>query len=287
MQNKIYISDLDGTLLDENAQLSDFARKNIINMLDKGINFTVASARNRASLQKILGNIPFRLPVIEINGAYITDYQTGNHLVINQIPNSIITNLCEIITKYNCTPFMSAFDGQKDHLYYEKTLNDGMHWFLNDKTEGHSEHARTDLSNDEVARLTVACLTVIGSYEEIHEIYKEITNSYDDMLDNYFFANPYSPEWQWLTIHSKKANKEIAIKELINLKGFDKKDLTVFGDNINDAGMMKLNSLGSTSIAVGNAIEEIKKLATKTIGPNSEDGVIRYILNDVGIPSIM
>ena len=39
---KIYISDLDGTLLKNNARLSDYSIEKMEYILEKGVNFTVA-----------------------------------------------------------------------------------------------------------------------------------------------------------------------------------------------------------------------------------------------------
>ena len=81
--NKIYISDLDGTLLRDDATISPWSREKLTSLLNDGVNFTIASARSANSTKQILGDLPLTLPVIEINGAFITDYHTYKHLAIN------------------------------------------------------------------------------------------------------------------------------------------------------------------------------------------------------------
>ena len=39
----IYISDLDGTLLRNDAGISAYAKEKVINLLEAGVNFTIAS----------------------------------------------------------------------------------------------------------------------------------------------------------------------------------------------------------------------------------------------------
>ena len=47
--NTLYVSDLDGTLLNSDVKISENS-KNIINtLIDKGMNFTVATARSLVS----------------------------------------------------------------------------------------------------------------------------------------------------------------------------------------------------------------------------------------------
>ena len=65
----LYVSDLDGTLLDRNARLSDITRYGLTRLLDAGLTFTVATARHVSSVRQILEGLPLQLPVISSNGA--------------------------------------------------------------------------------------------------------------------------------------------------------------------------------------------------------------------------
>jgi hydroxymethylpyrimidine pyrophosphatase-like HAD family hydrolase len=57
--------------------------------------------------------------------------------------------------------------------------------------------------------------------------------------------------------------------------GIDKKDVTVFGDNINDLGMFEW---AGTSVAVKNALEEVKQKADIVLPhTNDEDAVAKYL----------
>ena len=85
MKNKLFISDLDGTLLNDNAMLSNFSLKNLNALIEKGLQFTVASARSVIAMQKILKGLKIKLPVIEFNGAFLSDLRTGKHVIVNEI----------------------------------------------------------------------------------------------------------------------------------------------------------------------------------------------------------
>ena len=73
MGNRIYISDLDGTLLRNDATLSDYSKTKIQQLVRNGVHFSVASARSVVAIQKIFDGVKFHLPVIEFNGAFISD----------------------------------------------------------------------------------------------------------------------------------------------------------------------------------------------------------------------
>ena len=79
MTKKLYISDLDGTLLKTEGTLSEYSKNSLNDMLKNGLQFTVASARNVGSIRKVLHGVNLTLPVIEINGAFLTNIETGEH----------------------------------------------------------------------------------------------------------------------------------------------------------------------------------------------------------------
>ena len=81
----LYVADLDGTLLDDNAKLSDATRTILVELLDQGLPFTVASARSVASIQYMLSGVSLSLPVVEFNGAFLTDLETGQHQSVQAI----------------------------------------------------------------------------------------------------------------------------------------------------------------------------------------------------------
>ena len=272
---KIYISDLDGTLLRNDATISDYSRTGIIKLLNAGVNFTIASARRVTSTKRILSDIPFKLPIIAVNGAYITEYATGRHLVINAIDENIAGEIYSQILAHQCTPFVASFNGSEDMLYYQHTVNEGMKWLIEDVSEGHGKKLRQINNLENKLSEQVVCMTVIAEYEIIKDLTDTIEEQFGEYLQTHFFQNPYSPQWHWLTIHDKKACKAIAIKTLLEMKGFSPDELTVFGDNLNDVNMFKM---AGTAIAVENATDQIKQGSDKIIGSNESDSVVKYIV---------
>ena len=115
----IYISDLDGTLLRDDATISEYSKNTLIELLEAGVNLTIASARSRYSTQPILGEIPFRLPVVEINGALVSDYISGEHIFINNIDAQIVPKIYSAILAHDCLPFVTTYNGREDCLYYQ------------------------------------------------------------------------------------------------------------------------------------------------------------------------
>ncbi len=276
--SSLYISDLDGTLLTGEGSLSPVTFSALQDLLEKGVLFTTASARSVASIQDIFKGLKFHLPVIEFNGAIISDLQTGKHLFINSINTSLVEDICGVISKHGCSPFVSTFTGSEDRLYYSSVTNEGVKWYLNDRRIHNDKRLRyvKDISssfNDEVI-----CLNVIGKLEVLADLECELRDQYKDILKIHCMEDQYSPGYYWLTAHDIKATKDFAIKELQKITGLSSSEVVVFGDNANDISMFKM---ADRAIAVSNAINELKKYATQVIGSNHEDSVARFIQSDI------
>ena len=69
-----------------------------------------------------------------------------------------------------------------------------------------------------------------------------------------------------------------AIQYLMSMLNIEIDKLTVFGDNLNDIKMFKLVS---RAVAVQNASEELKRYASDITDTNENDGVVKFILNDL------
>lgn len=84
----------------------------------------------------------------------------------------------------------------------------------------------------------------------------------------------YSDGW-FLSILHPEGDKAHALKKLATYLERDTKDITVFGDSVNDIGMFKL---AGTAVAVSNALDEVKSVADVILEhSNDEDAVARYL----------
>lgn len=279
---RLYISDLDGTLLADNAKLSQTSRRGLIRILEAGVPFTVASARSIVSIQHTLGDLPLRLPVIEINGAFITDYSTGRHLIVNDLPRDLVEMVYGYIDRFNLVPILSAFDGRRDRVYHSRLANPGMEWYYNER-KGMNDNRLTPVESFPlIFDSHIVAFTVIDTRHKLIPLAERIQGGLADRLESHFFENPYSPGWWWLTIHDKSACKSRAVKTVAESGGFDLKQVVVFGDNLND---IKMFQTGCHPVAVANATDDLKRHAAEIIGDNNSDSVVRYILRANGLES--
>ena len=276
---KLYVSDLDGTLLRNDATLSPYSQEQLNRLIREGVHFTVASARSVVTMQHILKGVDMKLPVIEFNGAFISDIRTGNHQVVNSIETETVEDIFELLEHRGYAYFVSSFNGKEDCLYYSDraNANEGMRWYYRDRIEANDKRLRYRRDLRETSGEQIVCFTVIDRKQNLQELYETARRRYAGLLEIYFYENRYSPGWHWLTVHHRKATKAEAVRQLLDQYGFKREQLTVFGDQINDVKMFRL---AGRAIAVANAAEELKRLASKVIGTNEEDSVVRFMVED-------
>lgn len=77
----LYISDLDGTLLNSSQHTSDYTNNIINSLVNKGMLFSYATARAYETASAVTDGLNAQFPVILHNGAYILDSKTGETLL--------------------------------------------------------------------------------------------------------------------------------------------------------------------------------------------------------------
>ena len=277
MNNTIYISDLDGTLLTNKAILSEFSKSKLQELLEDGLLFTVASARSVFSMRIALHGLKLPLPIVEFNGAFISDLVSGRHEIINSIEPDIIDDIYQLICNFKCIPFISSFNGLEDCCSYNEIINEGMQGYLDDRLFHQDKRLRSLFELTDSFRDQIVCITIINHTDILSELEIAIHERYGDRIETYHFENSYSPGWYWLTIYSHKATKAQAILTLQETYGLSSKKLIVFGDHNNDIEMFRI---ADCALAVANATVELKRYATHIIDSNQADSVVRYISQD-------
>ena len=270
----LYVSDLDGTLLTNSGTLSGNARRLLQRLLHDGLTFTVASARSVESMRPILSELRLSLPVIEFNGAFLSDLETGRHEAVHAIDSAVSEDLYALLNRHGRTPFVSTFNGDVDCLYYGESSNDGEHYYVAHRIAHEDRRLRRidDLSAS--LRDQVVCFTVIAEAGALEDLAIAIEEHYGEHVEIHLFENQYSPGWFWLTIHDRRATKDQAIRLMIDRYGLTEHNLVVFGDQMND---IKMFQIATEAVAVANAHQDVKRHATRLIGPNHEDSVVEFI----------
>ena len=268
----LYVSDLDGTLLDSDGQLPEDSIQRLNRLIDKGLNFTIATARNYDSAYPLLRGLNLKHPVILFNGVYLTELHTGVNIFFSDfISPGVINNMMTIVEPRGINPFIYTY-GDKHRVYYKSASNPGAQAYID------------SLSNDKRAQKVdgfifsrselISGFLLIDTDETLEPVHNELRSLYGDELNIYFARDVSNPDFYWLQSVHQKVNKGIMLKRMTQYLGIPLSNTVVFGDYLNDLDMFKV---AGHAIAVGNALPEVKSAARHVISSNTNQGVICYL----------
>lgn len=273
----LYISDLDGTLLNKDATLSTYTIDTINDLIKKGLNFSVATARSVATVKHILAPLNLTIPVVLMNGVVIYDLITEQYININYLTKSGLDYVNWALTSFSLSGFIYEIKDNTLCTYYEQLHNKAMKEFHDERVLLYNKRfVQVEDFKDIISEHTIY-VTLMDTKERLELVYQQLRNHPE--LSIAFYKDIYSKEDSWyLEIFSVNASKFNGVAYLRNHMNFEK--IVGFGDNTNDLPLFKACD---TSCAVKNAVETVKDVANFVIDSNEENGVANYLrsqLND-------
>lgn len=275
---KLYITDLDGTLLDRDGRLSKNTVGILKALIEDGALVTVATGRSLVSLKEIMGECLPKLPVIIHNGARIGDPLTGEYLYNNAMHKGVLDEVLASAFANHFSPFLNAFQDQTDYFCYTLPANGHTEDYIRYRGTIMPEGTmrpfkfRTDL-----VAMDVINLNIIDDRARLEAFQEHIRESCSPWVDVHITTEPSLPDIGWLTVGDSRSHKAEAIRALAGLIMDEPVHITVFGDQLNDIHMFEV---ADRAVAVGNACPELMALAQEIIEPHWEDSVARYIARE-------
>lgn len=265
MDYKVICTDIDGTLLDKNRELSikTITEVNRIKSLVPVILVSSRMPKAMRHLQKTLGIEHF--PIIAYNGGLVLTYDESDSLpqIFLSIPISV----------------------EIPSLIFKRTMNSNIHtslylfddWFV----EEEDYWALREIHNTKVKPTTANFKLLIDTWQNARQAPHKIMcmGPESEISDLEHFLNVqvgqklnlYRSKPTYLEISSKLVSKAVAIRKLLDEKmGIRMHEAIAFGDNYNDIEMIEAVGLG---IAVSNGNDALKTVADEITLSNVEDGV--------------
>lgn len=119
----LFVTDLDGTLLREDALISNESIE-IINFLqERGMCFSYATARSFYTSSKVTKGLVCSVPVITKNGAFINDSRNGKVLLKNIFSNEEAEDIYKILLSNNLYPIVYSYQEGKEKYSYIKMMS--------------------------------------------------------------------------------------------------------------------------------------------------------------------
>ena len=272
LKDFLFISDLDGTLLLPDGSFPEESKKRLNRLISDGMQFTIATARNYDSAHPILKGLDIKFPVVLFNGVYLVDFHSGEILEHTEfIDTTVIDSMLDLAKINKIEPFIYTF-GNQHQVYYRKATNTGSTAYLNslkkdDRVRQVSEFVFQEDEN-------ISGFLLIGTLENLNPIYHGLKENHFDHLNLYFAEDVSMKGYYWLQSFHQQANKGNMVERLVKRLNFPLSKTLVFGDYLNDLDMFRV---ARYSVAMENALPEVKESANKIIGHNSQGAVLDFL----------
>lgn len=287
MAIKLIVSDMDGTLLNENVELSDRAAEAIFRAQNAGLEFAIATGRTVDSGYSIVKEKGITCPFIELNGARMFNEKEELQFT-RPIERENTKALIEILEDFGLHNEFITEDG----IYSNKSLDEYVESF-----KGVFQSINQSLGDEEVTqivkeRLQNFDIEMVDDFRFLYQnpdvnVLKMLANATDDVsvladirkevelnVDNIIVTSASTNN---LEINHVRANKGQAVSEFAAARGYKPSEVITIGDNINDLTMLEWSE---HSYAVDNAHPKAKQVATYT-APSHADYAVAQIIERV------
>lgn len=287
----LYITDLDGTLLNSDVAISEASADMLNRAIDSGALISVATARTPATLAHLLRGVRLQLPIVAMTGATLWNREDNSYSNVCYFPADKVKEIRDVYQRFNLPTFIYTLRDDMMHIYHQGPLSDRERAFIAERLNSpyktfhlqDSELASYNFGKSEITsdipvaipdRIEDAILFFgmqpSGPDHPAFEALKKIVG-----INPMIYPDANTPEITMIEAFPEFASKRNGIKHLKKLTSADR--VVVFGDSFNDLPMFEEADL---RVAVANALPEVKAKADIIIGNHDEDAVAEFILQD-------
>ena len=114
----LYISDLDGTLLNSKVQISQFTADTLNSLVDKGMLFSYATARSIITAGELTKDITARFPLILYNGTMVVDNVTKRPVLTNFFADDMAVEYVRLLTENDVFPLVYHYNDNMENMSF-------------------------------------------------------------------------------------------------------------------------------------------------------------------------
>ncbi len=266
METKAIFLDLDGTLLDDEKNITAGNRRAIEEMVEKGHHVIICTGRPIASAilqaQK-LGDVFQEGYMICSNGGMIYDFKNQKTVFESRVPNHLVQEVFAEAEKRG----LHIQTYGPEHVVVEARCDDE-----NVRTYCGITHMEFDVVQS-IAEFTMDPIKMLLSdYKDnsgLKEFQKWLEENYSEELDAFFSCDEY------LEIVCKGLSKGFALKKVCEIYGIPVANSVSCGDANNDIPMIADAGIGCAMINGSPEVKEVAKYITER--DNNHDAIEEII----------
>lgn len=264
---KLIVTDMDGTVLGNNHRITKENMKALQLAQEQGVKVVFATGRFHDSAKDHVGFLGNTMPIISSNGSIIKNPITNEILYSNFIDKDISMKIIDILDRHNLKYQVYTDEVILQTYETEEEMNKMKEFIKHNFSDTTEIIFKKDIKEDVIN--SNALKFNIMEMERTHLIEKARCDL--ESIDNIEITSSWKNNLEVMSEGSHKGN---AIEYLSNLLNIDREHIIAFGDNYNDLSMLEFAGMG---VAMGNAEEDVKKIANHITDRNDEDGVAKAI----------
>lgn len=260
--------DLDGTLLNENKELTAYTAEVLKKAISQGVHIVISTGRPITGVSKELLEFPGMRYVITSNGGRILDILEEKVLYEHPVPHETAEKVLSIVSEYEALREI-YFDGQGyvqqdelDHIDYYVPKQPVRDYIRRTRKPVSDVWEKMDQMQDKGVDKVHA---IFAKPEEVKAARKRL-EKLDVVISGSIGSN--------LEMNAPGVHKGEGLLILGKLLGIERGEIMACGDGGNDLDMIRTVGLG---VAMENAIDEVKAAADYITCSNEEDGVAKAI----------
>ncbi len=272
---RLLMIDIDGTLLNEQGQITPRTRRAVTAAQDAGVAVVLATARRYFSASQFAADLGLNAPVASYDGAFICLHPSGERWHSDPLPAVVGQAAVDAIARHGLQPMAQYALEDGEHILTGYPSGDtpwsGVYFDIYaDQLERRPLHELCAGEHDPLR------IVVLGPQERLEAIAAELRP-----LPCQLYINPQgSYDSAELAVLSPTTSKGNALTVLSSRLQLSPEQTMALGDSYNDLSMLGLAGLG---VAMGQAPPEVRAVARALTLPNTEDGaalaIERYLLN--------
>lgn len=280
---KIIASDMDGTLLNSKHKISDENLKAIREAQAKGIHFAIATGRDYLDVEPVLKDHNLKCECIVSNGAEYRDIN-GEILEAVNIDKSSLKEIFEIMNRFNIRAELFTSDGIYTPNSKEEALIGTAHMLQTfDHVEDYDKCLELAKKDARYIRLKyienlqefldgpIEVRKIFAFYNDIEMLNKARVEI--EKIDGLAVSSSFIDN---IEITNENAQKGTILLKVATKMGISREEVMIMGDSFNDYSMF---TEFIETVAMENAIPEVKQIAKYITDTNDNDGVAKAIRN--------
>ncbi|MFJ5260112.1 Cof-type HAD-IIB family hydrolase [Streptomyces sp. NPDC088387] len=266
---RLVVTDMDGTLLDDDKQAPPQLWRVLELLRERGVLFSPASGRQYATLAREFRGVEQGMLFIAENGTYVV--RDGEELSSDPLHPDVSAGVVRAVRELVADGVdVGAVVCGKRSAYVERTDEAFLAEIRKYYIENESVEDVTAV-DDEILKVAIfdfgaverATAPALAPFAGTHQVV--VTGEH------------------WVDVMNSTANKGAAIRRLQSELGITPAQTMVFGDYLNDLEMM---DTADWSFAMSNAHPQIVARARHLAPSNNDNGVLRTVARVLGLPGL-